>query len=226
MSTLPRNISGRKVIRKPLLLVFLLGLSLTALANEGPHHLTLGGIVRMGGFNLTQSAEQDLATPVSYKGRKLEDALGKFIFANYSYNRFGIGARWMNYSLEGTNSEFDQTLDLTYTFITTSYVFLAGDFLHPDVDSRIGLAIGTGKNQYQLTTKSSKSLTSQTVNESVSSTDSALLSELFYNAVTRSGWGYRLGYAIIHSVHSRKINNRPLDGSSEPHLYIAIAWRY
>ncbi len=214
------------MIRKPLLLVFLLGLSLTTLANEGPHHLTLGGIVRMGGFDLTQSANEGLTPPVAYKAEELEDALGKFLFINYTYDRFGVGARWMSYSLEGTNSEFDRTLDLVYTFITASYVFLEGDFLHPDLDSRIGLAIGTGQNQYDLTTRSNKALTSQTVNESVSSTASALLSELFFKAVTRYGWGYRLGFAVIHSVHSRKINNSPLDGSSKPNGYLTFIWRF
>jgi hypothetical protein len=226
MSTPPRNISGRNVIKKWLLLFFLIGFSIPVVAEESSHRLTFSGLVRLGKFDLTQSAVENLATPLSYKNNRLENALGKLLFVDYAYDRFGVGARWISYSLAGSNSELEQTLDLTYSFMTASYVFLAGDFLHPDVDSRIGLAVGTGQNKYELSTKSRKSLTSQTVNESVSATDSALLSELFYNAITRSGWGYKMGYAIIHSVHSRKINNKPLDGSSAPHVYMTIAWRY
>ena len=214
------------MIRKLLLLVFMIGLSFTILAEERAYHMTVGGFIRLGGFDLTKSATEYLSPSVSYKGAKLEDVLGKYLFVNTTYNRFGLGARWMSYSLEGENTEIERTLDLEYLFVTASYAFLEGDFLHPKLDSRIGLTLGTGQNQYNLTTKSHKALANQTVNESVSSSAPALLSELFFTATTRSDWGYRLGYFIIHSVHSKKINNKPLDGSTEPKGYLAISWRY
>ncbi|MBC8286035.1 MAG: hypothetical protein H8E42_01030, partial [Nitrospinae bacterium] len=188
--------------RKLLLLVFLMSISFFTQAEESPHRLTLGGFFRLGGFDLTKSAKEDLATGVSYPDRKLENALGKFLFVNYNYEEFGVGTRWMSYLLEGTNAELDQTLDLTYSFITASYIFLEGDFLHPDLVSRLGFSLGTGQNQYKLDTKSNQTLISQTVDESITSTGTAHLFELFFEAVTRTDWGYRMGYFYVDSMHS------------------------
>jgi len=214
------------LIKKLLILVLLAGFSITALAEEPVQHLTIGGAVRLGSFDLSKGAKNALKPSVYYEQEKLENALGKFLFFNYSYQAFDIGMRWMRYSMEGSNDTLDQILDLDYLLITASYAFLEGDFLHPDLDSRLGLTVGTGQNLYKLTTKSSSALASQSVDQSISSTGPTYLGELFFEAVTRSGWGYRLGYFGIDTSHSKKSNGFTPSGSSSVNVYMTILWRY
>ncbi|NQU65566.1 MAG: hypothetical protein HQ517_14950 [SAR324 cluster bacterium] len=214
------------VFRKALLLAILLNLSFSTPAAERSQKLTVGGLVRLGGFDLTKTAKESLATEVSYDEKNLENALGKFLFINYTHKGFGMGARWMTYLMEGENPELDQKLELTYSIITASYVFLEGDFLHPDLVSRFGFTLGAGQNRYKLTTKSNETDAVQTIDESITSIGTARLIELFFEAVTRSGWGYHLGYFAIDTTHSRSDSRNIVNGSTQPTGYLGIAWYY
>lgn len=210
-----------------LIIILIAVLSPTASGEpRSPHRFSITGPIRLGGFQITKSAKEKLETNVSYNGNKLENVIGKNLHLEYAFKAFGIGLRWLSYSLEGSNATLDQTLDLEYLLATVSVNFLESKLLHPDVISRFGITLGTGHNKYNLSTKTSEAIAVKTVDETFSSTGTANLAEIYFSSTLRSGWGYKLGYFAIETSHSTSRNGSPPDGSTGGSGYLAIFWHH
>ena len=212
-------------LKSHLLICLFLVLPVSAFS-ENPHRLITGGPARFGGYNLTDNGYSKFETSISYNSKKLENSLGKMLLLEYYYERFGLGVRWMSYQFEGDNETLEQNLTLDFVFLITSLVFLEGDFLHPLLQSRIGISVGSGRNDFQLYTKNNSALIERDVDESLSSSGAADLLELFFESVVESGWGYRLGGFIINTSHDAIDNQMEPDGSSSPSVYLTVIWRY
>jgi len=193
---------------------------------QSPYRFIMGGPIRIGVFTLAKSVANDLETGVAFQDNKICNVLGEFLFLGIEYDRVGTGIRWMKYSLEGTSSELDQTLDLEYQFLTISIVLFKSIFHHHKTNSRIGLTFGSGQNHYRLSTETSKTLAVKTIDDSFSSSATAVLNELYLTSVIQEGWGYRLGVFKIDANHRVQRNNRRVSGSSENNYYLTVVWQY
>ncbi len=201
-------------------------MSTTSLFGENLHRISLGGIIRAGGFTLTDSAKEEFQTDMAFDEKEIDNTIGKFYFAEYAYGRFGIGFRWMSYQLEGESDTLDQSLTLDYSLVTISATLIEGDFLHPDLVNRFGLTVGKGQSSFELRTKTSQALALQTIDETEKSDGDAEYLELYFEAMTQSGWGYRLAAFILKTKHDKKTSGIEPDGSSKPSGYITILWQY
>ena len=206
-----------------LLLIFIL-ISFPLQAND-LQSLTIGGLLRIGSLSLVKSAEQ-IETKLSYDDESLSSNLGKFLFVNYYYSRFGIGARWMAYRLEGDNDQYEQVLNLEYTFLTLAIRFLEGNYLHPDIDSRFGFLMGQGRSQFELTTTLIQPIAGQSSEEKTQSLAEAVLIELFFESIADIGFGYRIGYFAIKAEHDDVHNDHTTDASTQPNMYFTIIWQF
>jgi hypothetical protein len=207
------------------LLILALCLSGTATA-ELTRRLTIGGPIRAGGFSLSEDAREAYATNLSYQERALENVLGKKLFIGYSLNRYGLGLRWVQYTLTGSNDTLEQELTLDYALLTLSVTLLEGRHLHPKLRNRIGLTVGRGQNRLQLTTRTVRSLAVQTQDETIPGNGDVDLLELYFEAVTPSGWGYQLGYFSLFTQHQARYQGRTLNGSSDRRIYLTIIRQY
>ena len=187
--------------------------------------ITVGGLIRAGGFNLAESAE-NIESSISFNEEALANSLGKFLFVNYYYNRFGIGARWMSYQLEGLNDQYKQTLDLEYAFVTLAIRFLEGNYLHPDIVSRFGFIIGQGQNRFKLTTSAYQPMAGESAKDVTQSTADATLAELFFESHVKNGLGYRLGYFVINAEHDSIHNGYKTDASTQSSIYLTLIWQF
>jgi len=215
-----------KNLLKTLCLIALLGILPTPSAAEPKQGLIIGGPLRAGGFNLSDSAKEVYLTSLSFADKELENALGKQLFVIYYWNRFGIGARWMNYQLEGGNTDIEQELNLDYSLLTLSFSVLEGDFLHPKLDSRLGISYGRGLNRLQLNTRSAAALTTQTLNETMTRTEEAVFMALTFQAITRSRWGYQMEYFNLSTHQTRTDGGQVLNRCSANKIAMTLIWRY
>ncbi len=132
----------------------------------------------------------------------------------------------MSYQFEGENSNIEQVLSLDFKLLVLSVVFLEGAFLHPLLDSRIGMSIGRGNNDLTLITQSNEALEEQVVDVTYDASGSADFLELFFESELHSGWGYRLGVFIVDTVFDESNEPSDPDGSSSPSIYLTILWQY
>lgn len=211
------------MIRNFLLAVTLVSLLSTSALGEtpSPHRFSIVGPLRMGGFELSRDVRKTLDIGLSYEGNRLENTIGKNIHLEYVYQIFGIGMRWMSYTMKGNNASLEHTLELEYQLLTTSIVLYEGNFLHPDVMSRIGVMAGSGENRNQLTSKDNSGQTEN--NPSISSSGNAVLYEIFFDSALQNGWGYRLGYMRLNTYHD---SEQRVSGSTAENTYLAIRWEY
>jgi hypothetical protein len=194
----------------------------TATAGETTRRLTIGGPIRAGGFSLSKDAREAYTTGLSYQDRALENALGKQLMVEYRLYRYGLGLRWGQYTLTGQSDTLEQELISDYTLLTLSITLLEGRHLHPKLSDRIGLTVGHGRNRLQLTTRTHRSLTIQTQDDTIGSTGEVDLIELFFEAITHSGWGYQLGYYHFFTKHQTRYQGHTLNGSSDRKIGMTI----
>jgi len=193
---------------------------------ENPNQLLIGGPIRSGSFSLTNSATENLETSLSYEDSYVENFFGKLLMIEYSLGNFNIGGRWTRYQLIGESEEYDQVLDVDYTLLTLGFTFLNGDFIHPRLNSRLGFTIGKGQSEIQLVTKTSHTKILQNYKDTFTSIKPTDFIELFFDAVSHSGWGYRMGYFSFFSDHDSYRNGDALNASSSPQLYMTLIWKY
>ena len=192
---------------------------------ESSHHLLIGGLIRYGDYSLIDTAE-NIETNVGFNDGKLSNNIGELYIFNYLYNRYSIGLRWMRYNLEGSNELIEQVLDLEYGFVTFAVRFFQGDYLHPDIESRFGILIGKGYNNFHLTTRTNEAIAAQTTNEQFSSSSDALLTELIFESIVDFGLGYRLGYFLVYTEHNNFHNDFHTNGSSTENFYLTLIWQF
>lgn len=192
---------------------------------DSKHNFLIGGLIRSGDFNLIDTAE-NIETNVGYNEEKLSNNIGELYIFNYLYDRYSIGFRWMRYNLEGSNEQIEQVLVLEYGFATFAVRFFQGNYLHPDIESRFGILLGKGYNNYNLTTRSNMALINQTIDEQHSSTGDAILTELFFESMVDLGLGYRLGYFLVYTDHTDFHNNIHTNGSSSENIYVTFIWQF
>lgn len=219
-------ILGMQKSNFPILLLIMIFCIPCSLSAKNPNKWLIGGLIRSGPFSLAESATENVETSLIYDDRYVENFFGKLLIIEYSYSDFIIGGRWVHYRLEGESEQYDQFLDLDYTILTLGYIFLKGDFIHPRLDSRLGVTLGKGQSKTHLITKTSRTQTLETYNETYTTIKPTDFVELVFDTVTHSGWGYRMGYFAFFSGHSNYRNGTTISASSTPQIYITLIWRY
>lgn len=188
----------------------------------------IGGPVRAGYFKLTEYAQKEIETSVQYDENRLDNNIGKSMFLDYVLGYFRLGVRWMAYELKASDEtlQIEQVLQMDYLFYCMTLTFLEGDFIHPKLDSRLGITVGQGENRYRLSTKTIESLATVTVDETFSTRGEAKYAELFFGAALNNGWGYRFGYFVIETFHDSSFNGNKAEGSAQPSFNLSIIWQY
>ncbi|MDT8446912.1 MAG: hypothetical protein RRB13_08490 [bacterium] len=207
---------------KLLLLVFALLWS-TPLWAAWPDGLTLGGLVRAGGFALDGQTQEQAPAGPSFQEKQAENSLGSYLLVEHWLNPlFFYGYQYHHYLLSIEGIEETESIRLNEHFFT-----IGGAWRHQDRRNRVyrvGLVAGVGqasyKNQYFLHPSDG----GEDQSWSFKSQGNLVRLELFFQAQISSGWGYRAGYATQSGKTQGHLNGSAVDLSASPFLSMTLIW--
>ena len=195
--------------------ILILTLPFTLAAQTDAFRLLLGGPVRLGNYALNKSARKQYETSLKLQEKKIDNHLGKSLYADLYYGRVGLGYRWMQYQLEGEDDGAKTTLAMNFWLPTAGIFLMDSTVLHPEVTTRFGFTFGKGRSKAKLNVEINDSSVDKTADRSDSVSGDTKYYELFIDNVQESGWGYRLAVFLVRTDYAAGI-----DGSSDPSLLL------
>lgn len=207
---------------KKVCLWVLCGLWLNGAAQASePSGLVLGGLVRAGGFSLSEQETEQYPGGPSFTEADYQNSLHAHYLAEHWISpHLFYGWMYHRYYFSDEQPDLNQTADLRAHFFT-----LGGAWDRVDAMGRrykAGLSLGYGQAQYE------NNLTDYgagTGSWAFHSSGTLWRAEVFLQVQIRSGWGYRAGYALQQGQTDSDLAGKKVSLNAGPFPSMTLVWQ-